>query len=830
MERREQSDLLQVEFAGSLVKGKQYTTQAGEVMRGTLRPITGAEEQSVSGVRLAGDGGLLFEPAAAQPEGSTVELRFALDQPTVSPAVLITSSGVTLGVHHLNLMLWARGEWHGWPGGEDVFGVDTHHTLSVRIIRSDEGSVQMEARLDGRDMGYLEFGPVSDQALFSFGSDFEGASGLVGEVHGVRVAVASSEWRWQPTTPVIDVETELTATEAADLAGLHPANYQNVSPSDSPAAIIHKASLLRPTPEQAVWQQEGLTAFIHFGINAFYDQEWGHGTEDPGRFLPSDIDPDAWVRVLRDAGFRTTVITLKHHDGFCLWPSRYTDHSVKASSWASGGGDIARLFVEAAHRYGMKVGFYLSPADSNAELQGTFGNGSQRSPRTIPTLTADDDRAGQELQTFEYHATDYGALFLNTLYEILTEYGTVHEVWFDGAQGNTGATEHYDYAAFYDMIHQLQPGANIAVGGRDIRWVGNESGVARQDEWASVAITDAGDGGAISPVQQGHFSADLGSDQQLVDAVRSGGADRLHWWPTESDMRITAGWFAHPDDVPKAPLTLLRHYEQTYGRNSVMLLNVPPTVSGQFSADVVASVEGFAAERRKAFTLDHALGRDAIVEGSVVATMTNGNLRKGHSFTADEHPWIELDLGEPRQISRVGLSEEILGAGQTVRLFIVECDEGDGWREVARGGTIGAHRIVKLDEPVTAQRWRVRMTSSRGSYTIAAIHLWEQLASDPGKAREVHIDGSVSHAGDGSVERPIASMEQLRDVELATGAVLRFRSGTDTPDADVVLWGYGTPDQPIRVESWGQGAAPTVGGRSLEERFASKREHGWTVA
>lgn len=131
---------------------------------------------------------------------------------------------------------------------------------------------------------------------------------------------------------------------------------------------------------------------------------------------------------------------------------------------------------------------------------------------------------------------------------------------------------------------------------------------------------------------------------------------------------------------------------------------------------------------------------------------------------------------------------------------------------------------------MTAQRWRVRVTSSRGSYTIAAIHLWEQLASDPGKAREVHVDGSAPRAGDGSAERPFASMEQFRGLELEPGAVLRFRSDTDTPDADVMLWGYGTPDQPIRVESWGPGAAPTVGGRSLAERFASKREHGWIVA
>lgn len=613
-----------------------------------------------------------------------------------------------------------------------------------------------------------------------------------------------------------------------EFGGFVPGNYQDVAASDSIATILRKAALLRPTPEQAIWQEEGLTAFIHFGINTFYDQEWGSGTEDPRLFDPSDLDPDLWVRSLRDAGFRTTIITLKHHDGFHLWPTRYSGHSVAASPWLSGRGDIARLFVDAARRHGMKVGFYLSPADSNAELHGIFGNGSARTLRSIPTLVADDDRAGRDLARFEYRATDYGAFFLNCLYEILTQYGQIHEVWLDSAQGNTAATETYDYPAFHDLIGRLQPTAQIAVGGREIRWVGNESGIARASEWATVAVFDPGEG-AIELIQDGSFSEDIGGDQQLVAAVRSGAANRLHWWPTEADMRITRGWFAHPDDVPKTGTELLQHYELTYGRNSVMLLNVPPTTTGQFSPEASASIADFASERRKAYTLDHALGRDALVAGTAVLSMTNGSLRDGQLFRVGEECQVSIDLGEPRPIARVGLAEAIGISGQAVSGFTIEAGDDGRWDIVGEGGTIGAHRIVKLAGPVLARHWRVSVSSARGDWTLAAINLWEQLESDPGRAVEVFVDGSAPRAGIGTRERPLNSMEQFRTLELAPGAVISFRSGTDTPDADLTLCGYGTADAQIVVLPWGSGAEPTIGGQSLAARFEGYAAQGWSV-
>ncbi|SHJ79280.1 Alpha-L-fucosidase [Tessaracoccus bendigoensis DSM 12906] len=734
---------LDVRFAGSLVGSGHYTTQ-GEILRGSLRGLTGLETQVAGqGVRLNGAGqGIGFVPTAPLtfPEDAAVvvELAFSLEAPTTQAfTTLLKSPSFVVGFDPDDLWVGPSSEARiGLPGAGPV-SPGARHTLSLKLRRSGE-RLNVAAWLDG-----VTLGPVAwpwqgqaDSSRWVFGNGGAGDSGFHGILHRVRIAEGGAPFALQATsgTRRADVglpdNAGLPGDEGADdLCGLEPGNYVDVRPTDSPSTILKKAALLRPTPAQALWQEEGLTAFIHFGINTFYGQEWGNGTEVPAAFDPVEVDAEGWVKTLRETGFRTVILTLKHHDGFALWPTRYSRHSVAASPWADGKGDIARDLTDAARRLGVKVGFYLSPADSNAELNGLFGNGSPRKPRRIPTLVPEDDRTGSDLPRFEYEATDYGALFLNTLYEILTQYGKVHEVWFDGAQGNTAAGESYDYAAFYDLIHRLQPDANIAVGGRDIRWVGNELGVAREDEWATVAIIDGGEG-AIRPVEDDHFAQDTGSDQQLVRAVRSGRANRLHWWPTESDMKITSGWFAHADDEPKTAAELLTHYEDTYGRNSVMLLNVPPTVNGRFSDEVTGALEEFARERRKAFTLDHALGVRVRVDGASVANLTDGDPRHGPTVADGAPSSFELDLGEPRSVARIGLSEAILRSGQNVRGFVVEADL-DGWGEVGRGGVVGAHRIVKLARPVAARRWRIRVTSARGAYTLSSINLWEQLDLDP---------------------------------------------------------------------------------------------------
>jgi alpha-L-fucosidase len=202
--------------------------------------------------------------------------------------------------------------------------------------------------------------------------------------------------------------------------------------------LVAKASALRPSQRQLDWQRLGRTAFLHFGMNTFTGQEWGTGTEDPDLFAPRDLDTDQWARTLRDSGFELAILVVKHHDGFVLYPSRYTGHSVAASAWRNGTGDVLREFTRSMHGHGLRVGVYLSPADENQYHDGVYADGSAHTRRTIPTLVDGDDRATRvadgSLPTFRLTADRYGAYLLNQLYEVLTEYGPIDEVWFDGAR------------------------------------------------------------------------------------------------------------------------------------------------------------------------------------------------------------------------------------------------------------------------------------------------------------------------------------------------------------------------------------------------------------
>ncbi len=851
--------VLDVGFGGSLVGATAYTTTEGEAMQGTLRRLDGAEEQRPgTGVVFAGGShGLRFDLphlSIADADGVVrvsfvAEVVFTPDADQAGLAYLFATPHVAAGYRDGELVVGFRNLEDGtWSDCAAVPcpAAGEEHILSIQQLVTHTGAVVLESELDGESLPYVkatsELRIGSEGTAVGFANDIHHgapARGFAGSLAALRVAGSDGAWGgadflYQRTRAAVAAAAGFAGTREetyAALAGLVPGNYVDVSPADSDSVVVAKAAMVRPTARQADFQQELLTAFIHFGPNTFYAQEWGHGTEDPARFDPSeDIDPDSWARELRDAGFRLAVLTLKHHDGFTLWPSRYTDHTVAATPWRDGKGDIAAEFAAAARRYGLQVGFYVSPADSAAEIRGVFGNGSARSPRTIPTLVPGDDRAGLDLPTFTYEATDYGQYFLNTLYEVLTQYGDIAEVWFDGAGGNTTGSETFDYDAYYDLIEKLQPNANVASGGRDIRWVGNEAGVSRQNEPSVIPVIDEGPGKIEEIQPRGPFNENLGSDAQLAAAVRTGAANRLHWWVTETDMRITKGWFAHPDDVPKSGPRLLEYFEQTVARNSVLLLNVPPTSTGRFAPASVTSLRDFAAERRRAYTLDRALGAPVTVAGEAVSSITNGNLRDGHAFAAEDRTPIVVDLGEERTIARVGLREEILGAGMTVASFTVEAKVSDEWVEVAGAGVVGSQRFLKLANPVTARLWRVTVTDARGPYVIAAVNLWEELDADPGRAVDVYVDSSAPVAGDGSEQRPFASLEQFRQLDLAPGATLHFRAGQDHPDADVIFWGYGTDDAPIRVASWGEGTEPTIGGASLSARFARYAAQGWVVA
>ncbi|NGO09409.1 alpha-L-fucosidase [Streptomyces sp. HC44] len=470
-----------------------------------------------------------------------------------------------------------------------------------------------------------------------------------------------------------------------------------VSPDDTPEELVAKASQVRPTDRQIAWQRLERTAFLHFGVNTFTGLEWGMGDEDPDVFQPVGLDTDQWARALRDGGFKLAILTVKHHDGFVLYPSRYTSHTVASSSWRDGQGDVLRSFADSMRRYGIKVGVYISPADENQYLDGVYANGSARYERTIPTPVADDDRSGGP--QFTLPATDYGAHMLNQLYEVLTEYGPVDEVWFDGAQGRIppDKVEKYDWDSWYALVRALAPDASIAVSGPDVRWVGNEGGSARENEWSVVPVTEKDNGRMDFALS--YDAPDMGGRDALVAAQPV--ADFLQWWPAESDVSIRDGWFYHADQQPKTVEQLTDIYFRSVGRNSVLLLNIPPDTQGLLPAADVARLREFR-ER-----VDRELPED-LARGARVTTSPGT---------------VTVDLGAAREVDRIRLAEDIR-YGQQVESVVIEAQRGGTWQRVTEAGTLGASRILLLPAPVRARRWRLRVTRSRRAARIAQFALY----------------------------------------------------------------------------------------------------------
>ena len=316
---------------------------------------------------------------------------------------------------------------------------------------------------------------------------------------------------------------------------------------------VETAAGLVPEERQLEWQKNELTAFLHFGVNTFTGREWGDGTEDPSLFMPTDMDCDQWAEILSAAGFKLAILTAKHHDGFCLWPSAVTEHTVAASPFRDGKGDVVKEFAEACRRHDLKVGLYLSPWDRNASCYGD-------TPR-------------------------YNEFYIAQLTELLTNYGKIDEIWLDGANGEgpDGRKQEYDWKAISETVRRLQPDAVLAVKGEDVRWVGNEDGLGRETEWSATVLAPAlfndvtGQNEALGIAEK---APDLGSRAMLEKA------DNLYWYPSEVDVSIRPGWFYHDyeDSSVKSLEQLKEIYFRSVGMNSSLLLNVPPDRRGRISA------------------------------------------------------------------------------------------------------------------------------------------------------------------------------------------------------------------------------------------------------
>ena len=435
---------------------------------------------------------------------------------------------------------------------------------------------------------------------------------------------------------------------------------------------VEMAARVVPSEKQLQWQQMELTAFLHFGINTFTGNEWGNGKDSPELFNPSSLDCRQWVKALKEGGFRMAILTAKHHDGFCLWPTATTEYSVKNSPWRDGKGDVVKELSEACREYGLKFGVYLSPWDRNAECYG-------------------DSPA-------------YNSFFIEQLTELLTNYGQVHEVWFDGAcaEGPNGRCQVYDWTAILETIHRLQPEAVTAIMGDDVRWVGNEGGRGRHTEWsATVLAPESLQRGAEQNTALGlqAMSRDLGGRELIAKA------QEVFWYPSEVDVSIRPGWFYHPyqDAQVRSLENLVDIYYTSVGRNSVLLLNIPPDTRG-----LIHEID---AQRLK----DLRRYLDETFADNLLS-------RRPRLWKAEAGESREFAVKDGAIFNTLRIREDIT-KGQRVESFTLEAFAEGQWMKIAEGTTIGYNRLLKF--PATAaEKIRITIGSTRKTARISEIGLF----------------------------------------------------------------------------------------------------------
>ena len=702
---------LSVDFEGSVGASGSYVPALGE--KADPAPVVAGGTITEPGrLRLSGHpAGIRWDAASL---GEDPLRSGVLAETVLSPDVLVPGAGLVdlLGVAKLtaagprSLTLTAGGTSRTVPLQEPAtkHGV-RYHYLGLAVEPVDGGLAVTVLTAPGT---------AATRSTISLPTATTGEVRWLAGARGTAYGIAVSTFLNKPPT-----EAQALQALPCVVGKLDPATSMAVTPGECLTSLVAKASAIRPHPRQVAWQRMEQTAFIHFGVNTFTGLEWGHGDEDPDLFQPARLDTDQWARTLRDSGFKLAILTVKHHDGFLLYPSRYSDHSVASSSWRNGAGDVVREFADSMRRYGLKVGFYMSPADENQFLDGVYANGSPHTPRTIPTLVPGDDRAGQDLPTYTLTASDYGAYMLNQLYELLTEYGPVDEVWFDGAQGRIppDKVETYDFTSWYQLIRGLAPQATIAVSGPDVRWVGNESGLSRPDEYTVVPTITKPNGAPDYAL--GYAAADQGSRRALL-AGRDAGATALAWWPAESDVSIREGWFHHPEQEPRSLNQLTDIYYKSVGRNSVLLLNVPPDRDGRFDDRDVARLAEWRARLAAEMPSDVALHAPASGDGANPRAATDGNLDTAWVAPAASKGTLSVRLPTGTSVRRVVLGEDIR-YGMQAESGVVEVQDGGTWRQVATFGAVGHKRILTLEAAVTTDALRVRILQSRAPVRLAQL-------------------------------------------------------------------------------------------------------------
>jgi alpha-L-fucosidase len=530
-----------------------------------------------------------------------------------------------------------------------------------------------------------------------------------------------------------------TTVILAQEPSLRPPYSHDVSiiASDTAKDIMTKAANVVPSPAQMLYHQDEFTGFIHFGINTFTGVEWGNGQEDPALFNPGDtLDTDQWCRIMKAAGMRKVIITVKHHDGFCTWQTRYNDKfSVRAIPWRGGKGDVLRELSDSCKKYGLKLGVYLSPADlyQIENKHGLYGNLSVYQKTVIPTDPASFKTEPLKVRsdkpkgapTFTVEADDYNRYFMNQLYELLTEYGPIHEVWFDGAHPKRKGGQTYIKDEWFDMIRKLAPDA-VIFGGPDIRWCGNEGGYTRDSEWNVLPIQAYGSSGEDRPKKA------PGSEEALTAGTydvygKPYTTEQLYYIIAEVDTSIRAGWFWRNEDEQsvRTPDDVYDIYERSTGGNTGFLLNIPPSNKGLFGPRDEACLIEVGNRIRATYATN--LAANATIEANDSANdLADGSLLTYWQPTTKQGSFI-VTLPNAQTLNRFVLQEAIATVGQRIKKHGLDAWIDGQWQQIAAATTVGYKRILRFPT-ITTDRLRVRVLDSRLNPTIAEIaaHYYEQ--------------------------------------------------------------------------------------------------------
>ena len=450
-----------------------------------------------------------------------------------------------------------------------------------------------------------------------------------------------------------------------------------------------------PSLAQMAWHEMETNAFVHFTTNTFTNLEWGNGNESENVFNPAQLDANQWAATLKQSGFKTMIFTCKHHDGFCLWPSKYTQHSVKGSPYKNGKGDVVKEASDACKKYGLKFGVYLSPWDRNHA---------------------------------EYGKPAYITYYRNQLRELFTQYGPIVEMWFDGANGGNGyygganetrkinGATYYDWPTTLALVKSIQPNVVfLSDAGPGVRWVGNERGMAGETNWNSISIDTL-----------------FAGKQGIEKLLNTGSPDGTKWVPAEVDVSIRPGWFYHAaeDSLVKTPQQLFNIYLTSVGRGSTLLLNIPPDRRGLFHENDVKSLLGFRELLKKELgnnlalnakiSVDSYRGNQKEYSGS---NITDGN-KNTYWTTNDEVTAGTITITLPKiSLVKYIMLQEYIQLGQRVKHFTVEVWKNNGWEKLTEATTIGYKRILKVT-PVSTQKMKIVITDSKACPVISNVGVY----------------------------------------------------------------------------------------------------------